>query len=150
MASPPLYMIYVTNFIYIILFFFKLQFTQGSRSFHKFRLKRVGWVFSIGWFQIDFFKVDLQTTNYLHFWKQWAIFSQKSTISMYRATSIFDLHMRIFNLQGLGLPTNLKKTKYAEIIFISCYKFLRVMRDQFLPNCKKTHPTIQPHFFASF
>jgi hypothetical protein len=30
---------------------------------------------------------------------------------MYRATSIFDLHMRIFNLQGLGAPDKPKKKK---------------------------------------
>jgi hypothetical protein len=44
---------------------------------------------------------------------------RKSTISIYRATSIFDLHMRIFNLQGLGAPDKpKKKIKYAEIDFI--------------------------------
>jgi hypothetical protein len=32
--------------------------------------------------------------------EQFAI--RKSTILIYRATSIFDLHMRILNLQGLG------------------------------------------------
>jgi hypothetical protein len=72
--------------------------------------------------------------------EQFAI--RKSTISIYRATSIFDLHMRIFNLQGLGLLTNLKKKEinYAEIEFTSHHSFLRVKRDQFLPNCKK--PTL--------
>jgi hypothetical protein len=34
--------------------------------------------------------------------EQFAI--RKSTILIYRATAIFDLHMRIFNLQGLGAP----------------------------------------------
>jgi hypothetical protein len=46
----------------------------------------------------------------------------------------------------LGLPTNLKKKiKYTEIDCTSHHSFLRVRRDQFLPNCKKTHPTT--HFF---
>jgi hypothetical protein len=54
-----------------------------------------------------------------------------------RETSNFDLiHMRIFNLPGLGAPDRPKKKKYTEINFISCYNFLRVRRDQFLPNCK--------------
>jgi hypothetical protein len=30
---------------------------------------------------------------------------------IYRATSIFDLYMRIFNLQGLGAPDKPKKKK---------------------------------------
>jgi hypothetical protein len=30
---------------------------------------------------------------------------------IYRATSIFDLQMRIFNLKGLGVPDNPKKKK---------------------------------------
>jgi hypothetical protein len=32
---------------------------------------------------------------------------------IYRATSIFDLHMRIFNLQGLGAPVKPKKKKLS-------------------------------------
>jgi hypothetical protein len=41
--------------------------------------------------------------------EQFAI--RKSTILIYRATSIFDLHMRIFNIQGLGVPDKPKKKK---------------------------------------
>jgi hypothetical protein len=53
--------------------------------------------------------------------------------------------MRIYNLQGLGAPVRTKKKKYAaEMIFISCYNFLRVERDQPLLNLKKTHPTVHP------
>jgi hypothetical protein len=50
--------------------------------------------------------------------------------------------MRIFNLQGLGAPDKPKKKnfKYAEIDFTSHHSFLRVRRDQFLQNFKKTHP----------
>jgi hypothetical protein len=54
--------------------------------------------------------------------------------------------MRIFNLQGLGAPDKpkkKKKIKYAEIDFTSHYSFLRVRRDQFRQNCKKTHPNEQ-------
>jgi hypothetical protein len=32
------------------------------------------------------------------------------------------------------------KIKYAEIDFTSYHSFLRVRRDQFRQNCKKTHP----------
>jgi hypothetical protein len=35
-----------------------------------------------------------------------------------------------------------KKIKDAEIDFTSHHRFLRVRRDQFLPNFKKTHPII--------
>jgi hypothetical protein len=51
--------------------------------------------------------------------------------------------MRIFNLQGLGAPDKpktKKKIKYAEIDFTSHHSFLRVRRDQILPNCKKNPP----------
>jgi hypothetical protein len=59
-------------------------------------------------------EIDLQTTKF-------GISEQfvPSTISIYMATSIFDLHMRIYNLQGLGAPDKpkKKKIKYAEIDF---------------------------------
>jgi hypothetical protein len=87
-------------------------------------------------------EIDLQTTKYIFgISEQFAI--RKSTILIYRATSIFDLHMRIFNLQGFGAPDKpkKKKIKYAEIDFPSYHSFLRVRRDQFRQNCKKTHPT---------
>jgi hypothetical protein len=59
--------------------------------------------------------------------KQFAI--RKSTILIYRATSIFDLHMRNFNLQGLGAPDKpKKKIKYAEIDFTSYHSFLRLRK----------------------
>jgi hypothetical protein len=60
--------------------------------------------------------------------EQFAI--RKSTILIYRATSIFDLHMRIFNLQGLGAPDKpkKKKNKYAEIDFTSHHSFLRLRK----------------------
>jgi hypothetical protein len=69
---------------------------------------------------------------------------RKSTITIYRATSIFDLHMRIVNLQGLGAPDKpKKKTKHAEIDFTSYHSFLRVRRDQFHQIVKKkTLPTV--------
>jgi hypothetical protein len=35
---------------------------------------------------------------------------------IYRATSIFDLHMRIFNLQGLGAPDKPKKLSTQKLI----------------------------------
>jgi hypothetical protein len=59
---------------------------------------------------------------------------RKSTTSIYRVTSIFDLHMRIFNLQSLGAPDK------PEIDVTSHHSFLRVRRDQFLPDLKKYPP----------
>jgi hypothetical protein len=46
-------------------------------------------------------EIDLQTTKYIHFWNQRAICNHKSTILTYRASSNFDLHLRISNL---GVP----------------------------------------------
>jgi hypothetical protein len=47
-----------------------------------------------------------------------------------------------------GLPINLKKkTKHAEIDFTSYHSYLRVRRDQFLPNSKKTHPNMHNTMF---
>jgi hypothetical protein len=71
---------------------------------------------------------------------------RKSTISIYSAISIFDLHMRIFNLQGLGLPTNLKKKiKYAEIDFTSYHIFLR-LRNVKKINLKLSHTKKNPAY----
>jgi hypothetical protein len=48
---------------------------------------------------------------------------------------------KFFTFKASGLPTNLKKKiKYAEIDFTPHHSFLRVRRDQFLPNCKKNPP----------
>jgi hypothetical protein len=60
-------------------------------------------------------KIDLQTTKHVHFWNQRAICTRKSTISIYRATSNFDLHMRIFNLQDLKAPKRPKKIFFLTI-----------------------------------
>jgi hypothetical protein len=69
---------------------------------------------------------------------------------IYRATSIFDLYMRIFNLQGLGAPDKpkkKKKIKYAEIDFTSNHSFLRLRKvkkiNLKLPHTKKTQPSVQ-------
>jgi hypothetical protein len=65
-------------------------------------------------------------------------------MSIYRATSIFDLFMRIFNLQGLGAPDKTKKKiKYAEIDFTSHHSFFRLRKVKInlkLPHTKKTQP----------
>jgi hypothetical protein len=82
--------------------------------------------FDLQWLKLTFKQQNLYI---FRFTEQFAI--RKTTISIHRATSIFDPHMRIFNLQGLGAHQS----------------FLRVRRDQFLPNCKKTHPIMQWHFF---
>jgi hypothetical protein len=74
--------------------------------------------------------------------------TRKSTISIYRAASNFDLHMRIFNLQGLGAPDKpKKKIKYAEIDYTSYHSFLRLRKVKKI-NLKsphtfeKTQPTV--------
>jgi hypothetical protein len=47
-------------------------------------------------------KLPSNNKNFFGISEQFAI--RKSTIAIYRATSIFDLHMRIFNLQGIRAP----------------------------------------------
>jgi hypothetical protein len=98
-------------------------------------------------FDLQWVKLTLKQQNFYIFGisEQFAI--RKSTILIYRATSILDLHIRNFNLQGLGAPDKpkKKKIKYAEIDFTSHHSFLRVIRDQFRQNCKKTHPIEQSY-----
>jgi hypothetical protein len=65
--------------------------------------------------------------------------ARESTILIYRATSNFDFHMRIFNLQGLGSPNRPKKN-YAIIDFTSLHSFLR------LRKVKKNQFEITPYF----
>jgi hypothetical protein len=62
-------------------------------------------------FDLQWLKLTFKQQNFYIFGisEQFAI--RKSTILIYRATSIFDLHMRIFNLQGLGAPDKPKKKK---------------------------------------
>jgi hypothetical protein len=92
---------------------------------------------------VDFqwLKLTFKQQNFYIFGISEQFATRKSTISIYRETWIFDLHMRIFN-QGLGAPDKpkKKKNKYAEIDFTSHQSFLRVRLDQFLPNCKKNPP----------
>jgi hypothetical protein len=93
-------------------------------------------------FDLQWLKLTFKQQNFYIFGisEQFAI--SKSTTLIYRATSMFYLHMRIFNLQGLGAPDKpkKKKIKYAEIDFTSYHSFLRVRRDQFRQNCKKNPP----------
>jgi hypothetical protein len=61
----------------------------------------------------------------------------KSTISIYRATSIFGLHMRIFNLQGLGAPDKPKIKKNSvrrNWFYISPQLWLRKVKKKSIWN----------------
>jgi hypothetical protein len=77
--------------------------------------------------------------------EQFAI--RKSTISIYRATSIFNLHMRMFNLQGLGAPVKPEKklSTYAEIDFTSHHNFLRLRKVKKI-NLKLPHTKKNPAY----
>jgi hypothetical protein len=86
-------------------------------------------------FDLQWLKLTFKQQNYIFgISEPFAI--RKNTISIYRATSIIDLHMKIFNLQGLEAPDKLKKKLNTQIDFTSHHSFLRVRRDQFLQNCK--------------
>jgi hypothetical protein len=64
-------------------------------------------------FDLEWLKLTFKQQNFYIFGisEQFAI--RKSTISIYWETSNFDLHMIIFNLQGLGAPDKLKKKKLS-------------------------------------
>jgi hypothetical protein len=70
---------------------------------------KMSYIFTL--FDRQWLKLTFKQQNFWIFGisEQFAI--RKSTILIYRATSIFDLNMRIFNLQGLGAPDKLKKKK---------------------------------------
>jgi hypothetical protein len=65
--------------------------------------------YSLTLFDLQWLKLTFKHQKFYIFGvsEQFAI--RKSTKSIYRATSIFDLHMRIFHLQGLGAPDKPKK-----------------------------------------
>jgi hypothetical protein len=78
--------------------------------------------------------------------EQFAI--RKSNISIYRATSIFDLHMRIFYLQGIGATDKpKKKIEVRRNWFTSHHSFLRLRKVKKIylksPQTKKTQPIKQ-------
>jgi hypothetical protein len=69
------------------------------------------------------FKVDLQTT-FIFLESASNLQLEKVPYRYIGQLRIFDLHMRIFNLQGLGAPDKpKKKIKYAEIDFTSHHSF---------------------------
>jgi hypothetical protein len=90
--------------------------------------------------------IDLQTTNIYIFGISVQFATKKSTGQLQILTFIWEFSI----FKASGLPRNLKKNRYAEIIFIFCYNFLRVRRDQFLPNCNKIHHTNTKHLQNSF
>jgi hypothetical protein len=55
-------------------------------------------------FDLQWLKLTFKQQNLYIFEISVQFATRKSTISIYRATSNFDLHMKIFNLQGLGAP----------------------------------------------
>jgi hypothetical protein len=61
-------------------------------------------------------EIDLQTTTFFVVGISEQLAIRKSTISIYKASSIFDLHMRIFILQGLGAPDEPKKLSTQKLI----------------------------------
>jgi hypothetical protein len=109
------------------------------KNWRNFKISYILTLLDLQWVKLTF---KQQNVYIIGISEQFAII--KSIILISRATSIFDLHMRIFSFQGLGAPDKpkKKKNKYAEIDFTSRHSFLRVRQDQFRQNLKKTHPTI--------
>jgi hypothetical protein len=75
------------------------------KNWRNLKISYILTLFDLQWLKMTF----KQQQNFYIFGisDQFAI--RKSTILIYRATSIFDFHMRIFNLQGLGAPHKPKK-----------------------------------------
>jgi hypothetical protein len=78
------------------------------KNWRNFKISYILILFDLQWLKLTF-----KQQNFYIFGisEQFAI--RKSTILIYRATSIFDLHMRIFNLQGPGAPDKPKKKKLS-------------------------------------
>jgi hypothetical protein len=64
-------------------------------------------------FDLQWMKLTFKQQNFYIFGISELFAIRKSTILIFRATSIFDLHIRIFNLQGLGPPDKPKKKKLS-------------------------------------
>jgi hypothetical protein len=73
--------------------------------------RNLNFLYILTLFDLQCVKLTFKQQNFYIFGisEQFAI--RKSTILIYRATSIFDLNMRIFNLQSLGAPDKPKKKK---------------------------------------
>jgi hypothetical protein len=109
-------------------------------NFKCYRLKSIKISYILTLFDLQWLKLTFKQQNMYIFGISEQFATRKNTISIYKATSNFDLHMRIFKFQGLGAPDRPKK-KVSEFFFIFCYNFSKVRRDQFLPNGKKK-PTL--------
>jgi hypothetical protein len=76
------------------------------KNWRNLKISYILTLFDLQWLKMTF---KQQNFNIFGISEQFAI--RKSTILIYRVTSIFDFHMRIFNLQGLGAPVKPKKKK---------------------------------------
>jgi hypothetical protein len=90
---------------------FKVKIIKNWRNL---KISYILTLFDLQWLKLTFKK---QIFYIFGISEQFSI--RKRTISVYRATSIFDLHMRIFNLQGLGAPDKPKKKKICTQKLIS-------------------------------
>jgi hypothetical protein len=68
--------------------------------------------------------------------------TRKITISIYRATSNFNLHMRIFNLQSLGAPDSLEKKRTKKLFLYLVTTFKGSGEINFYQIVKKKKPTL--------
>jgi hypothetical protein len=86
----------------------QLQMLQAKidQNLVKFEISYILTLFDLQWLKLTSKQQNLYIFGIS---EQFAI--RKSTISIYRATLFFDLHMRIFNLQGFGAPDKPKKKK---------------------------------------
>jgi hypothetical protein len=76
------------------------------KNWRNFKISYILTLFDLQWVKLTF-----KQQNFYIFGISEQFVIRKSTILIYRATSIFDFHMRIFNLEGLGASDKPKKKK---------------------------------------
>jgi hypothetical protein len=75
-------------------------------------------------FDLKWLKLTFKQQNMFYFGINEQFTTRKRTISISRATSNFDLRMRIFNLQGIGAPDRPKKKvrRHVSYMFLQLFK----------------------------
>jgi hypothetical protein len=76
------------------------------KNWRNFKISYILTLFDLRWLKLTF-----KQPNFYIFGISEQFSIRKSTILIYRATSIFDLHIKILKLQGLGAPGKPKNKK---------------------------------------
>jgi hypothetical protein len=102
-------------------------------------LRNLKFLYSLTLFDLQWLKLTFKKQNICIFGISEQFSTRKSTISMCRATSNFDLHMRICNLQGLGCPDHKTKPYLFFIKLRKMTKLILCMKYFFTLSVNKMH-----------